>query len=71
MNSTLIFARRMSLALLVIAVVEHGNLKIDSSGSRPNTSGLTRLGRDLLRRAADLSITKTKLARVAPGSYTR
>jgi hypothetical protein len=41
----------MSLALLVIAVVEHGHLNVDYSGASPNSSGLLRLGRDLLRRA--------------------
>jgi hypothetical protein len=51
--STLIFrAREMSLALLVFAVVEHGcMLGGDYSGAAPSSSGLIRLGRDLMRRA--------------------
>jgi hypothetical protein len=39
----------MSLALLVIAVVDHGHLHADYSGAAPNSSGLLRLGRDLQR----------------------
>jgi hypothetical protein len=42
----------MSLALLVIAVVDHGHLQADYSGATPTTSGLMRLGRDLMRRTA-------------------
>jgi hypothetical protein len=41
----------MSLALIVAAVVNHGHLEADYSGSRPGSSGLMRLGRDLMRRA--------------------
>ena len=41
----------MSLALLVIAVVDHGHLQTDYSGATPGSSGLMRLGRDLMRRA--------------------
>jgi len=50
MNNTLFRARQVSLALLVIAVVDHGHLQADYAGANPNTSGLMRLGRDLLRR---------------------
>jgi hypothetical protein len=49
MNASLFRARQISLALLVIAVVEHGHLNGDYSGAHPNASGLLRLGRDLLR----------------------
>ncbi len=63
MNSKMLVARRMSLALLVVAVVEHGNLTLDGSGARPNTCGLTRLGRDLLRRATTLSVPEAKAVR--------
>jgi hypothetical protein len=41
----------MSLALLVVAVIDHGHLQVDFSGAVPHTSGLLRLGRDLMRRA--------------------
>jgi hypothetical protein len=51
MNTTMLRAREISLALIVIAVVNHGNLQTDYSGARPGSSGLMRLGRDLMRRA--------------------
>jgi hypothetical protein len=51
MNTTILRARQMSLALLVIAVIDHGNLQADYSGAAPGSSGLMRLGRDLMRRA--------------------
>ena len=51
MNTMILRARQMSLALLVIAVVDHGHLQADYSGARPGSSGLMRLGRDLMRRA--------------------
>jgi len=51
MNTTILRARQMSLALLVIAVIDHGHLQADYSGAAPGSSGLTRLGRDLMRRA--------------------
>lgn len=51
MNSMILRARQMSLALLVIAVVDHGHLQADYSGATPGSSGLMRLGRDLMRRA--------------------
>ena len=51
MNTMMLRARQMSLALLVIAVVDHGHLQADYSGATPSTSGLMRLGRDLMRRS--------------------
>ena len=51
MNATILRARQMSLALLVVAVVNHGHLEPDYSGASPGSSGLMRLGRDLMRRA--------------------
>lgn len=53
MNTAIVRARQMSLALLVIAVIDHGHLQTDYSGARPGASGLMRLGRDLMRRAGD------------------
>jgi hypothetical protein len=41
----------MSLALLVIAVIDHGHPPADYSGATPGSSGLMRLGRDLMRLA--------------------
>jgi hypothetical protein len=52
MNTMILRARQMSLALIVVAVVDHGHLQADYSGATPSTSGLMRLGRDLMRRAA-------------------
>lgn len=51
MNTIMLHARQMSLALLVVAVTDHGHLQSDYSGASPHSSGLIRLGRDLLRRA--------------------
>jgi hypothetical protein len=50
MKISLYRARQLSLALLVVAVVDHGHLRNDYSGAAPNSSGLLRLGRDVLRR---------------------
>jgi hypothetical protein len=50
----------MSLALIVIAVVNHGHLQADLSGARPGSSGLMRLGRDLMRRAGAESPSETR-----------
>jgi hypothetical protein len=51
MNTLMLRARAMSLALLVVAVIDHGHLLSDYSGATPHSSGLMRLGRDLMRRA--------------------
>ena len=52
----------MSLALIVIAVVNHGHLQVDLSGARPGSSGLMRLGRDLMRRAGAEVVSETNSA---------
>jgi hypothetical protein len=51
MNTMMLRARQMSLALIVVAVVDHGHPQADYSGATPSGSGLVRLGRDLMRRA--------------------
>jgi hypothetical protein len=51
MNSLIYRARQASLALLVVAVVDHGHVQTDYSGSTPQSWGLLRLGRDIMRRA--------------------
>jgi hypothetical protein len=61
MNSMILRARQMSLALLVVAVVDHGHLQADYSGASPSTSGLMRLGRDLMRLAGGVE-TKPEAA---------
>jgi len=50
MNTAILRARQMGLALLVIAVINHGHALEDYSGATPHSSGLTRLSRDLMRR---------------------
>lgn len=50
MKISLYRARQLSLALLVVAVVDHGHLHNDYSGAAPRSSGLLRLGRDVQRR---------------------
>ena len=50
MNTLILRARYLSLALLVTAVV-HGHLQAVRSGDTPGSSGLTRLSRDLMRLA--------------------
>jgi hypothetical protein len=44
--------RQITLGLVVLAAVGHANLTTDLTGRAPNTSGMTRLGRDLLRKSA-------------------
>jgi hypothetical protein len=51
MNTAILRARQLSLALLVVAVIDHGQVLSDYSGAAPHSSGLLRLGRDLMRRA--------------------
>jgi hypothetical protein len=50
MKISLYRARQLSLALLVVAVVDQGHLHNDYSGAAPRSSGLLRLGRDVQRR---------------------
>jgi hypothetical protein len=51
MRTTSLRLRRFSLALLVLVAVGHANLAADLTGRAPNTCGMTRLGRDLLRKS--------------------
>jgi hypothetical protein len=44
--------RQITLGLVVLAAVGHANLATDLTGRAPNASGMTRLGRDLLRKSA-------------------
>jgi hypothetical protein len=44
--------RQVVLGLVVLAAIAHANLAADLTGRAPNTSGMTRLGRDLLRKSA-------------------
>jgi len=54
MNTTLFHARQMSLALLVMAVVEHGHLSVPDTGAGSGSSALLRLGRDFIRRTSHI-----------------
>jgi len=58
MNSMVLRARQMSLALLVMVIIDCGHLQPDYSGATPGSSGLMRLGRDLMRRAGGDSTTE-------------
>jgi len=62
MNTLILRAREISLALLVVAVIDHGHLQADYSGATPHSSGLTRLSRDLMRRAGGEIVAKTAAA---------
>jgi hypothetical protein len=50
MNITLLRARQWSLALLLVGLLNHEHLLADYAGTSPQSSGLLRLGRDLMRR---------------------
>jgi hypothetical protein len=54
MNTALFHARQMSLALLVMAVVEHGHLNAPDTGAGSSSSALLRLGRDFIRRTSHI-----------------
>jgi hypothetical protein len=43
--------RQIILGLVVLVAVAHANLATDLTGRAPNTYGMTRLGRDLLRKS--------------------
>jgi len=43
--------RQFTLGLLLLVAVGHANLACDLTGRAPNTSGMARLGRDLLRKS--------------------
>jgi hypothetical protein len=43
--------RQIILGLVVVSAVAHANLATDLTGRAPNASGMTRLGRDLLRKS--------------------
>jgi hypothetical protein len=51
------------LSLLAVLVVGHANLAADLTGRAPSTSGMTRLGRDLMRKSGESCCREA-----APGS---
>ncbi len=61
MNTVILKARKVSLALLVVGVTSHGHLE-DYSGASPGSWGLMRLGRDLMRVAgADMATPEEQI----------
>jgi hypothetical protein len=66
MNSMVLRARQMSLALLVAAVIDHGHMQADYSGAAPGSSGLMRLGRDLMRRAGSTRSVQANISSSVP-----
>ena len=52
MNITLLRPRQWSLALLLIGLLNSEHLLADYAGTAPQSSGLLRLGRDLMRRTS-------------------
>jgi hypothetical protein len=52
MRATSIRVRQLSLAWLIIAVMVHGHMQTDFTGTCPQSSGLMRLGRDFVRKFA-------------------
>jgi hypothetical protein len=54
MNASLFHTRQISLALLVVAVVEHGHFNIPDVSPGSCSSALLRLGRDFIRRTSHI-----------------
>jgi len=48
--------RDLGLSLLLCAVVVHAETQLDTAGTRPNSCGLTRIARDLARKAAGVEM---------------
>jgi hypothetical protein len=64
MNASLFHTRQISLALLVVAVVEHGHLNIPDVSYGSCGSALLRLGRDFIRRTS--RIPSSEMMEAAP-----
>jgi len=54
MNITLLRARQWSLALLLVGLLNSEHLLADHAGIAPQSSGLLRLARDLMRRTSGI-----------------
>ena len=50
MQASMLLARQLSLALLIVVLAEHGHMVVGHSGVYSGSMGLTRLERDLSRR---------------------
>jgi hypothetical protein len=54
--------RQCILSLVALIAIGHANLTTDLTGRTPNASGITQLGRDILRKASG-DIAENRLAR--------
>jgi hypothetical protein len=76
MNITANRARCLSQILLLSALFNHGVLQAHDLGTGQQTSGMLRLGRDLMRRTGSIAIDERPAARAgfsssAEGRYLR
>ena len=60
MQASMLLARQLSLALLIIVLAEHGHMRVDQSGAHFGSMGLTRLERDLSRRGIAAPCTEIR-----------
>jgi hypothetical protein len=60
MQASMLLARQLSLALLIIVLAEHGHMRVDQSGVNSGSMGLTRLERDLSRRGIAAPCTEIR-----------
>jgi hypothetical protein len=69
MTAKFIRVRQLSLAWFIIGVMAQGHLQMDFTGTRPQSSGLIRLGRDFARKfAVKEYIEITSNSALAPSS---
>ena len=60
MNITLLRTRQWSLALLLVGLLNSEHLLADHAGTAPQSAGLLRLGRDLMRRTSGSETEKAE-----------
>jgi hypothetical protein len=68
MNITLLRARQWSLALLLVGLLNSEHLLADYAGTAPQSSGLLRLGRDLMRRTSGSEGADGAAANIGPAA---
>jgi hypothetical protein len=59
-QASVLLARQLSLALLIIVLAEHGHMQVDQSGVHSGSTGLARLERDLSRRGIAAPCTEIR-----------
>ena len=64
-----IFDRNVGLCLLLSAVFMHAETQFDTAGTRPGSCGLTRITRDLIRKAAGPERKPMRAAALAPPPF--